>query len=229
MFSKNGKISEKQLGRMLILSVFASTIFVLPYLSAKMFGESVVVGLLVFLALSGIYVLYIDVLGMWYEKCRAKSGKEGYVSVLTETGLPGKLFAVVQFIRIVIRLAFYVLLVIAILGEAQVPFMLKSNEELWSNLLVVLPFLLIGVYGANTKVEKQGRIHEMLFWILFIPFVLMILFGLKEVDYKVFVPKIDISFERLMLYGYVLLTVILPMENYLYLRPDLQINQKKNL
>ena len=228
MFSKNGKISEKQLGRMLILSVFASTIFVLPYLSAKMFGESVVVGLLVFLALSGIYVLYIDVLGMWYEKCRAKSGKEGYVSVLTETGLPGKLFAVVQFIRIVIRLAFYILLVIAILGEAQVPFMLKSNEELWSNLLVVLPFLLIGVYGANTKVEKQGRIHEMLFWILFIPFVLMILFGLKEVDYKVFVPKIDISFERLMLYGYVLLTVILPMENYLYLRPDLQIHKKKN-
>ena len=228
MFSKNGKISEKQLGRMLILSVFASTIFVLPYLSAKMFGESVVVGLLVFLALSGIYVLYIDVLGMWYEKCRAKSGKEGYVSVLTETGLPGKLLAVVQFIRIVIRLAFYILLVIAILGEAQVPFMLKSNEELWSNLLVVLPFLLIGVYGANTKVEKQGRIHEMLFWILFIPFVLMILFGLKEVDYKVFVPKIDISFERLMLYGYVLLTVILPMENYLYLRPDLQIHKKKN-
>ena len=228
MFSKNGKISEKQLGRMLILSVFASTIFVLPYLSAKMFGESVVVGLLVFLALSGIYVLYIDVLGMWYEKCRAKSGKEGYVSVLTETGLPGKLFAVVQFIRIVIRLAFYILLVIAILGEAQVPFMLKSNEELWSNLLVVLPVLLIGVYGANTKVEKQGRIHEMLFWILFIPFVLMILFGLKEVDYKVFVPKIDISFERLMLYGYVLLTVILPMENYLYLRPDLQIHKKKN-
>lgn len=228
MFSKNGKISEKQLGRMLILSVFASTIFVLPYLSAKMFGESVVVGLLVFLALSGIYVLYIDVLGMWYEKCRAKSGKEGYVSVLTETGLPGKLLAVVQFIRIVIRLAFYILLVIAILGEAQVPFMLKSNEELWSNLLVVLPFLLIGVYGANTKVEKQGRIHEMLFWILFIPFVLMILFGLKEVDYKVFVPKIDISFGRLMLYGYVLLTVILPMENYLYLRPDLQIHKKKN-
>ena len=228
MFSKNGKISEKQLGRMLILSVFASTIFVLPYLSAKMFGESVVVGLLVFLALSGIYVLYIDILGMWYEKCRAKSGKEGYVSVLTETGLPGKLLAVVQFIRIVIRLAFYILLVIAILGEAQVPFMLKSNEELWSNLLVVLPFLLIGVYGANTKVEKQGRIHEMLFWILFIPFVLMILFGLKEVDYKVFVPKIDISFERLMLYGYVLLTVILPMENYLYLRPDLQIHKKKN-
>ena len=228
MFSKNGKISEKQLGRMLILSVFASTIFVLPYLSAKMFGESVVVGLLVFLALSGIYVLYIDVLGMWYEKCRAKSGKEGYVSVLTETGLPGKLLAVVQFIRIVIRLAFYILLVIAILGEAQVPFMLKSNEELWSNLLVVLPFLLIGVYGANTKVEKQGRIHEMLFWILFIPFVLMILFGLKEVEYKVFVPKIDISFERLMLYGYVLLTVILPMENYLYLRQDLQIHKKKN-
>lgn len=228
MFSHNGKISEKQLRRMVVLSVFASIIFVLPYLSAKMFGESLIPGLLLFFALSGIYVLYIDSMGIWYEKCRGKTGKEGFVSVLTESGLIGILFALIQFSRIVIRLAFYILLAIAILGEAQVPFMLKSNEELWSNLLVVLPLLLIGVYGANTKVEKQGRIHEMLFWILFIPFVVMLLFGLKEVDYQVFVPKVDKPFGKLMLYGYVLLTFVLPMENYLYLRPDLQNHKDKN-
>lgn len=228
MFSKNGKISEKQLRRMVVLSVFASLIFVLPYLSAKLFGKSLIPGLFLFFALSGIYILYIDGMGKWYEKCRITKGKEGFVSALTESGLVGKLLAVVQFSRIVIRLAFYILLVIAILGEAQVPFMLKSNEELWSNLLVVLPLLLIGVYGANTKIEKQSRIHEMLFWVLFIPFVLMMLFGLKEVDYQVFVPRVDMSFGKLMLYAYILLTFVLPMENYLYLRPDLGHHKERN-
>ena len=59
MFSCNGKISEKQIRCMLVLSVFASMIFVLPYLSAKVFGTSIIPGLLVFFAFSGIYILYI--------------------------------------------------------------------------------------------------------------------------------------------------------------------------
>lgn len=227
MFSKNGKISEKQLRRTVVLSVFAGMIFVLPYLSARLFGKSLVPGLLVFFALSGIYVLYICGVGEWYEKCRVKTGKEGFVSVLTESGLVGNLLVLVQFSRIVIRLTFYILLAMAILGEAQVPFMLKSNEELWSNLLVVLPLLMIGVYGAHTQVEKQGRVHEMLFWILFIPFAVMLLFGFGEVDYRVFVPRADMSWKQLLLYGYLLLTFVLPMENYLFLRPDLQ-HYKKN-
>lgn len=228
VFSHNGKISEKQLRRMMVLSVFASIIFVLPHLSAKLFGKSLVPGLLVFFVFSGLYVLYIYGVGEWYAKCREKTKKEGFVSVLTESGLIGNLLTLIQFSRIVIRLTFYILLTIAILGEAQVPFMLKSNEELWSNLLVVLPLLLIGVYGAHARVEKQGRIHEMLFWILFIPFVLMLLFGFREVDYQVFVPKVDRSLKQLLLYGYLLLTFILPMENYLFLRPDLREHKEKN-
>lgn len=228
MFSCNEKISEKQIKRMMVLAVFAGIIFVLPYLSANMFGKSIILGLLLFFVLSGLYVLYIIGIGEWYEKCRAINGKEGFISIFKDSGLIGSTLSVVQLSRIVIRLAFYILLVMTILGEAQVPFMLKTKEEVWSNILVVLPFLLVGVYGANTRVEKQGRIHEMLFWFLFVPFIVTILFGLKEVDYQVFVPKVDMSFGKMLLHSYLLLVFVLPMENYLYLRPNLQKHKGTN-
>lgn len=228
MFSSNGKISEKQLRRMIVLSVFVSVIFVLPHLAARLLGESIVPGLLIFFGFSGIYVLYIYGMGEWYEKCRPDTEREGFISVLAQSGLVGLVLTLIQFLRLVIRLAFYILLAIAVLGEAQVPFMLKTNEELWSNVLVVLPLLLVGVYGAHTKLEKQGRIHEMLFGLLFIPFIGMLLFGIREVDYQVFRPVADKSWKELFLSGYMLLAFVLPMENYLYLRPNLQHRSGRN-
>lgn len=228
MFSYNGKISEKQLRRMVLLPVFASVIFVLPYLAARLFGASIVPGLLVFFAFAGVYVLYVYGMGEWFEKSRKGTGKEGYISVISESGIIGKTLSLVQLARLVVRLAFYILLAIAILEEAQVPFMVKTPDEIYTDVLVVLPLLLVGVYGANVQVEKQGRIHEVLFWLLFIPFLVMMLFGLQEVDYDVFVPKVDKSFGSLLLYGYVLLVFVLPVENYLYLRPTLRQHKERN-
>lgn len=228
MFSYNGKISEKQLRRMVVLPVFASVIFVLPFLAARLFDASVVVGLLVFLVFAGLYVLYVYGMGEWFENLRGNTGKEGYISVLTESGLIGKVLALLQLARLIVRLAFYILLAMAILEEAQVPFMMNVSDEAFTNIFVVLPLLLVGVYGANVKVEKQGRIHEILFWLLFVPFLLMMLFGLKEVDYGVFIPKVDKPFQTLLLYGYMLLVFVLPVENYLYLRPNLRQHKERN-
>ena len=39
MFSNNGRISEKQMRRTLVLPVFAGCIFVLPHFAAKLFGD----------------------------------------------------------------------------------------------------------------------------------------------------------------------------------------------
>lgn len=222
MFSDNGKISEKQLRRMMVLPVFASIMFVVPYVSANLFGDSILPGLLLFLALAGLFVLYIYGMGAWYEWSMGVTGKQGFISVLTQSGLVGRTLAFIQLARLVARLAFYILLATAMLKEAQVPVILKTGEEVYDNLLVALPLLLVGIYGANTGLEKQGRIHEMLFFLLFLPFIVMILFGLKEVDYQVFVPRADMPLGKMIGCAYLLLTFVLPMENYLYLCPALR-------
>lgn len=257
MFSHNGKISEKQMRRMLVLSVFAGTIFVVPYLSARLFVTSVVPGMLIFLLFACIYVVCIYGIGRCYEregrfkqkgkKAESESNDQsswGLVAAAKNSGISGRLILLLQILRQMVRLAFYIVLSIAILGEAQVPFMPGKGAGNTANLLVVLPLLLIAVYGANvtgekTKkeeqvpcfkgclgIEKQGRIYEMIFWVAFIPFTLIILFGLGEVDYSIFVPHLDMPFGRLILCGYMLLTFLLPVENYLYLRPFLRIQRR---
>lgn len=219
---------------MLVLPVFAGCIFVLPYLSAKLFGESVLSGLLVFLGCSCIYAACIYGIG---EKCAPFR----FVTAAGGGGIPGKFLLVIQILRLLLRIAFYIVLSIEILGEAQVPYMSGKNLDNPADFLVVLPLLLVAVYGAvqgsaSSKnvsslsrrkeynlgtPEKQGRIHEMIFWVLFIPFIIMILFGLKEVDYSVFIPHLQMPFTRFVFYGYMLVTFILPVEYYLYVRPEL--------
>lgn len=214
MFSCNKRISEKQLRRMIVLSVFASCIFVLPYLSAGLFGESVCSGLLVFFIMACIYATCIYGIGKKYYPT-------GFVYAAQNGGLAGKVLLFIQILRLLLRLVFYIVLSVAVLGEAQVPFMEGGDTDSVGNLLVILPLLLVALYGANRGIEKQGRLYEMIFWVLFIPFIIVILFGLKEVDYSIFVPHISMPLGRLLLYSYTLLAFVLPVENYLYLRPYL--------
>ena len=228
MFSENGKISEKQLRRMVVLPVFVSIILVIPYVSAKLFGGSILPGLLLFLVLAGFYVLYIHGVGVWYENRKVTSVEGGFLYVLTKSGLVGKFLGVVQVVRLVLRLSFYILLTMSVLFETQVPFIPEKRSDVYGNLLVVLPLLLVALYGANPKVEKQGRIHEMLFWLIFLPFIAVVLFGFQEVDYVVFLPKVDMPLGRMLLYAYMLLVFVLPVENYLYLRPNLAEHNKRD-
>ncbi len=239
MFSQNGRISEKQMRRMLVLPLYASLIFVIPYLSAWLFGESIVPGLIVFFVLACIYVGCLYGLSVWISKTGKKNGvrilcdkKQGRAGESGSTGIPaektgtigavGRLLIVLQVLRMIVRLAFYICLSIEVLGKGQVPFMPHNAKGNVGSLLVVLPLLLVALYGANQHIEKQGRIYELIFWLLYIPLLLVLVFGIREVDFSVFLPKWDISFQTLLCRGYLMLTFLLPVENYLLLRPFLQ-------
>lgn len=220
MFSRNGMISEKQMRRILVLSVYASLIFVLPYLSAWLFGESIVPGLAVFFALACIYIACIYALSLWLRKTVTGCG-EG------EKSIAGWVLVLMQVLRLIIRLAFYICLTIEVLSEGQVPFMPENAGGNGGRLLVAVPLLLVALYAANigggeNGVERQGRIYELIFWMLFIPLVLVLLFGIPEVDFSIFVPQTGANAGVLLFRAYLLLPFLLPVENYLLLRPFLQ-------
>lgn len=212
MFSNNGQISEKQMRRTLVLPVFAGCIFVLPHLAAKLFGENMIWGIVCFFILAVIYCTLIYRVGKWKEEMLEMYGggnDQSYVRKCVE---------ILSILRYSIRLAFYLLLAITILGEAQVPFMREGGGEKISNLLVLLPLLLVAFYGANHAMEKVVRIHEMVFWITFVPFVIMIAFGFREVDWSVWIPAGDMSVWKIFASGLLLLPLVLPIENYLRLK-----------
>ena len=211
MFSENGWISEKQVRRTLVLPVFASCIFILPYMASRLFGNRIVWGLGIFLVWAVLYSSIVYYLG----KDIVPSGRE---SGQTEEQGKRKWIAGIHMLRLSLRLSFYVLLAVAILGEAQVPFMKEGGAGRISNLFVVLPLLLVAFYGANHNIEKVARIHEMVFWVTFVPFVVMLAFGIREVSWNVWIPKGEMSIGKMLLYGYLLLACVLPLENYLQLK-----------
>lgn len=239
MFSQNGRISEKQMRRMLVLPLYASLVFVIPYLSAWLFGESIVPGLIVFFVFACIYVGCIYGLSAWVwktgkiygisicdwerQEAAGRNRKTGSPVKRTESiGAVGRMLVLLQMLRLIVRLAFYMCLSIEVLGEGQVPFMPYNAKGNVGSLLVVLPLALTALYGASKHIEKQGRIYELVFWPLYIPLVLVLIFGIWEVDFSVFLPKCNISFGTLLFRGYLLLTFLLPVENYVLLRPFLQ-------
>lgn len=211
MFSENGWISEKQVRRTLVLPVFASCIFVLPYLAARLFGNNMVWGLGIFLLLAIVYSSVLYGVGRYIVPPDREDSVEN-----DRRG--SKCIAGIQVLRLSIRLAFYILLAVTILGEAQVPFMRKGGAGNISNLLVVLPLLLVAFYGANHSMEKVARIHEMVFWVTFVPFIVMLAFGFREISWNVWVPRGDMSVGKMLLYAFLLLACVLPAENYLQLK-----------
>lgn len=213
MFSKNEKISEKQIGRILTLSTFSGCILVLPFMSARLFGNSVMTGLLCFFFWTVLYCALLFMIGnkrVNRKECREIQDK--------------KLWLWIQLFRQVIRVTFFVVLSVTILGEAQVPFMQDAGTDNPWNFLVALPLFVVAIYGAGKRLEVFARINEMIFPAIFIPFVVMILFGLYEVDYEIFVPGIYMPWWRLLAFSYVLLTFTVPVEQYIFLRPYLAEN-----
>lgn len=238
MFSNNGKISEKQLKRMLMLTAFAGVIFVLPHLSAVLFGKAYIPGLLIFFLISVLYTACIYGVGylnklyklenMTLEEnsSQEKNQKKESRKRKAWSGI-SILIIVLQIIRQIFHLSFYIVLSIGILGEAQVPFMEGSSTNSYWNLLVVLPLIFISLYGANHNVEKMGRLYEMLFGVLFIPFIIMILFGLKEVDFASFLPQMEMPLWKMVLFAYGLTAFAVPIEQFIFLCPNLVKRQEK--
>ena len=134
MVSHNGMISETQMRRILMLSVFSSSIFVLPYLFANMFGNAIALGVIIFMIMAALYVGVILKLANTEPVGSAAS---------CPNAVYGRIEAMVYIVRYIIRLVFYITLAVAILGEGQVPFVDKSAGNSLSNVLVALPLLLV--------------------------------------------------------------------------------------
>ncbi|MBQ8084553.1 MAG: GerAB/ArcD/ProY family transporter [Lachnospiraceae bacterium] len=213
MFSHNGLISEKQMRSMLMLYVFSSGIFVLPYLFALMFGKELLAGVMVFLPVASIYVWIMTALS---ENISGDSGSGGCSTF----------YVIVSVVRYIIRLAFYIILAVSILSEGQVPFVDEEGGNSLGNLFVLLPLLLVALYGAGHNLEKQGRLSEMIAPAAMFPYVIMILFGIKDVSLSECcrLLPVNMSVSQMLLNSYALLTFIVPVEIY----PELRLRLGKD-
>lgn len=222
MFSCNQHISMMQLRKMVVTTVLFSGFIYIPHFLTKLFGRHVTLGSLFFLFMGSIFVIYI------WQMSRQKGEATPFIWT-------------VQMVRLFVRTFFYSLFTIEILRQAKVPFMSIEQGSSLRDVFLFLPFLLLGIYGANISyvkrtenaekeghyiaIEKQARFRELQYHILYLPYIIMLVLGVKEIDLSYLFSGSFALKGRYFIYAYALLTFILPMENMIWLKPYVKIRE----
>ncbi|MCR5701054.1 MAG: hypothetical protein K6G76_02780 [Lachnospiraceae bacterium] len=207
MFGENGMISEKQISLMSLLPVFTSSVLILPYLFARLFEENLIAGMILYVFVGFVYAAILITINckVEYEELRITS--------------------VINLVRYELRLVLYILLCSAVIVEGRVPYTTVKEAGDVSNLAVLIPFLFVSLYACVHKVERQGRLCEIIFGSVMLPYITMLVLGIKNMDVIPFCN--DFNTGTLLFKCVGLLSFITPIEHFGRLKE--RLNDKRNV
>lgn len=205
MKTSNKFISERQCFRMGLMETVTVSMISVPYLTLTTAGEYHIyafgLGLIFAILYGGIWFFYSSFV------------PEGYVNAVENyMGWSGKIIELLYVIRYVLRVGLLVIFFAKILQE----FLLRSFS-IWS---IAVTFLAICCYGAMRSMESRGRLMELLFWWMFVPIILSVVFAISNVDWteigRAFEKNVRDSFQGIFQGAYGVLLALSPMELAIY-------------
>ena len=195
MFSNNGKISDHQAIRLLIMDVFTGGCLFLPMALPRVCGNSGVMALIL-----GFVLTMAE--GVVISKCLVQSSKP-YISTL------GYGLRVLYAVRCFAVFVFLMGMFIAVLNETFLYAMPK--------VMILIGMTLILVYGTVKGVEVRARLSEIFFYIALVPIVLIGLFSLPEADWGQLFVGTDLSLTGVFWGSLVTWVLMAPVEWLLYI------------
>lgn len=202
MFSNNGKISNHQTVRLLILDVFTGATLFLPMALGRISGgagiASFILGLLFTLANGGLLA--------WSFR---RSGGDYIGSLGRRRG--GRIFQYLYGLRCFASLVFLMGLYSSVLKDT---FLYMTPK--W---LIIAGMVIVLIYGAGKGIEVRARLSEMLFYLVLIPIILIGLFSLPEGDVLQLVNFSGSSGRGIIEGALVTWIVMAPLEWMLYIVP----------
>lgn len=215
MFSNNDKISPRQIKRLLIFDLFGASSLLLPAQLAKA-GAIGLWSILAGTVMAGLY--------LWLLLFLSEQVKQDYFTYLQ--GSFGKLLARLLYIGY----AFIGILVCAwaakVLSELACSTLLDDQEYPVALFLI----LLLAVYGGIAGLEARARVYEVLFWVLAAPFLLMLLFCIRQVQPAQWFPLFrqygQDSIGNFWSGAWQCFAAFLPLTFLLFLQPHLQRKKK---
>ncbi|MCI9416791.1 MAG: GerAB/ArcD/ProY family transporter [Eubacterium sp.] len=170
MFSKNNKISKRQMFRLLMYDLLGIGTLLLPSALAKDAGRN---GMLTIGIGIGAGLLYCMLLGFLIRFVRED---ESYPTFLKRCF--GTFFGTVVFL-------FYALYYLClggysayIFGHLMITELLKDQSFYW----IVAGILLLCAYGIMQGIEGRARIYEILFWFLMAPLFALLFLAARDVE-----------------------------------------------
>lgn len=166
MFSENGKISKRQIRRLLIYDLFGINTLLLPVLLAKSVGRDGV------FCIFGAWVLLLCYL-VFLEKLHRRM-KCGYMQYLKEScgAFVGTCFLLMYFVYCILLSGYALYTESALIQKC-----LLKEESFW---LIAFFLCLIGAYGIYQGMEGRARVYELLFWFLMVPLFLMLFLAMFQ-------------------------------------------------
>lgn len=203
MFSNNGKISNHQAVRLLILDVFTGACLFLPMALPRLAGEG---GFAAFIL--GLLLTLIDgaLLSRTLEKCESR-----YIPGLGG-GWPGRALRWLYGLRCFAAFVFLMGLFSSVLNETFLYTMPK-----W---LVIAGMTAVLIYGSTKGIEVRARLSEILFYLILIPIVLIGLFSIPEGNIFRLLSFSETSFSGIFQGALVTWVLMAPVEWMLYIAPE---------
>ena len=203
MFSNNGKISNHQAIRLLILDVFTGACLFLPMALSRLAGNggflALILGLLLTLADGAV-------LSWCLEKCSSQFVQNlgrGWLANILRWLYGLRCFAAFVFLMGVFS---------SVLNETFLYTMPK-----W---LVIAGMLFVLVYGSAKGIEVRARLSEILFYLILVPIILIGLFSIPEGDISRLLTFSEVSFAGVIQGILVTWVLMAPVEWMLYIAPE---------
>lgn len=180
MFAENSQISGRQAFRLLSYDLLGTGTLLLPQLLAARTGQDGIFSIALAVAVGMLFLAILKEL--------LKNMKGSYADYLKEQ-LPGWLAHGI--------LALYVGWFLLVAGYTAYLFSELVAAQLVDGIgapFVLFSILLLCFYGMMGGIEGRARVYEILFWILLIPFGMMVVSAWKQLDIDYWCPVAERSF-----------------------------------
>ena len=168
MYVNNGKISNRQLFRLYVFDLIGISTLLIPPILAKFSGID---GIFAILIGGGMGLGYLWYLGLVLKKMNTD----------LSTYLNQNHFIWIR------RIIYLFLFLHGVLTGGFVAYVFANLMQYSlvrevNYILLLLVTIVVAAYSVSGGVENRARIYEVLFWVIFIPYFIMMLMGLKDVE-----------------------------------------------
>lgn len=174
MFSDNNRISTRQIFRLFVFDFIGMSTLVLPGVLAQLNGCD---GLFAIVAGGGLSSVYL-----WY-LARVMREMDGELTSYMKKSLPvwlSVVLGVLLLIHCIIEAGYGAYVFADVMKKSLV------GEESYTLILVLI--LLVTAYAIRSGIESRARVYEVLFWILFVPLLIMFVIAANDVDFSYMGP-----------------------------------------
>lgn len=179
MYVENGKISDRQTFRLFVFDLLGIGTLLLPPYLAQLTGIDGIFAILLGGIFGYIYLLY---LGFILKKIKTDAGS--YLQQNAPKVLQWIAFGSIS-LHSIFTSGFCAYVFTNLMQHTLV------KEESFGVILLVT--MLLAAYAIGGGIESRARIYEVLFWFIFVPYVIMLLFSIRDVKVEYLSHFFDVS------------------------------------